>query len=159
MSASRHRLLCILANPPLGDGARTLARVKLATELLAFETAVVGNLFAAPSESVTAISQLGASQQGWMQARLQLAELIDSCDGVLLAYGIAAPTGTARQHHSQQLDWLNVRLAERAVPQYRVGDGSRHPSRWQRWTARAYPGLPFNEALLKSLIDVPQQTD
>ena len=151
----RTRLLCILANPPIGDGARTRARVELAREVLAYETAIVGNLFAMPSRSVTDISKLGATPDGWNAARAELETQLAKCDGVLLAYGASQPTGQARGHHRSQLQWLRDRLAATTVPLYWVGDGPRHPSRWQRWTARVHPKREFRAALAESLVIIP----
>lgn len=148
-------LLCILANPPIGDGARTRARVELAREVLAYETAIIGNLFALPSRSVTDISELGATPEGWVAARAKLAAQLVQCDGVLLAYGAAQPTGQARCHHQAQLQWLRSHLAATTVPLYWVGDGPRHPSRWQRWTARMHPKTEFRAALDHSLVIIP----
>lgn len=149
-TAARGELLCVLANPPAGSGERTLARLEQARALLGFETVRVGNLFAFPSADVTDITELGATPGAWMEARKQLAPAVASCDGVLLAYGLSEPTGPAR-HHREQVRWLTERLVEAECRAFQLGDGPRHPSRWQRWTARHYGGLTFAAALQASL--------
>lgn len=143
-------LLCILANPPIGSGERTLARLERARPLLGFKTMRIGNLFATASTDVTAISVLGVVPDGWLEAREQLAPAIASCDGALLAYGVAEPTGPARARQRGQLRWLTEQLMERGCPVYQLGDGPRHPSRWQRWTAQHHASLPFTAALQES---------
>lgn len=154
-TAHTRTLLCILANPPVGNGARTRGRVELARELLDYQTAVIGNLFALPSHSVTDISVLGATPEGWVAARTELEAQLEQCAGVLLAYGTALPTGQARRHHRDQMQWLHDQLAVTTAPLYWVGDGPRHPSRWQRWTAHVHPMREFRAALADSLVLVP----
>ena len=150
------QLLCILANPSTGTGARTLARVELAREILHCDSVVVENLFALASSDVTEISKLGAVSDGWLRAQKALKAHLLACDVVLLAYGVSAPSGPARDHHSQQVGWLGDRLTQASLPTFMVGDGPRHPSRWQRWTARQHPEWDFREALRRSLAPAPR---
>src|SRR5205085_3906422 len=89
-----------------------------------------------------------------MSARSPLAAEIGSADGLLLAYGATEPTGPARTHFRSQLEWVAERVEACGVAAWCVGDGPRHPSRWQRWTHRAHPGLPFPDALAQSLVRV-----
>lgn len=144
-------LLCILANPPLGSGERTRARLRLARDLLGFESLTIRNLFAVPSLAVTDISMLGATPAGWAQARQQMEPAFSACDGVLLAYGISEPTGAARKYHREQVGWVTERLVASGCQTYQVGDGPRHPSRWQRWTSRHHGDIEFSTALEASL--------
>lgn len=154
MAPTNGRLVAILANPPLTDGIRTLRRVELAAELLGFTDVEIANLFALPSHATSAIAELGTTETGWLQARPELSASINSAQGVLLAYGATSPIGEARFHFRQQVAWLTEQIADRSVPAWYVGDGPRHPSRWQRWTHRTYPEIPFVEALRKSIIQV-----
>lgn len=151
-------LVAVLANPPLTTGTRTIRRVELAAQLLGFSRAAVVNLFALPSHATGEIAELGAGPEGWMLARSTLADQIASADALLLAYGATEPTGSARTHFRRQLEWLAERVEARGVAAWCVGDGPRHPSRWQRWTHRAHPGLPFSEALAESLVRVTTPT-
>jgi hypothetical protein len=144
-------MAAVLANPPLTEGERTLRRVAMAAELLGFEQVVIANFFAIASRGTGAIAVLGAGEDGWLDARAVLARQLDMAQGVLLAYGRTAPAGEAGLHFLRQVEWLGTRIAARSLPAWHVGDGPRHPSRWQRWTCRAYPGLPFAEALRRSL--------
>lgn len=154
MAPTSRRLVAILANPPLTDGLRTLRRVELAAELLGFTDVDTANLFALPSHATGAITELGATERGWVQARPTLATNIRSAQGVLLAYGTRAPLGEARLHFRQQVAWMTEEIANHAVPTWYVGDGPRHPSRWHRWTHRTYPAMPFAEALRNSIVEV-----
>jgi hypothetical protein len=122
--------------------------------MLGFETAEIVNLFAIPSRSVTDISMLGAELDGWTEARALLEPAIIACSGVLLGYGVAEPKGAARRHHRDQVDWLGKMLADTGRPTFQVGGEPRHPSRWQRWTARHYPHLTFSSALRSSFGDI-----
>lgn len=136
-------LVAVLANPPLTDGKRTLRRVALAAELLGFDDVAVANLFSVPSRRTGAITELGTAEDGWMAARASLETCLDAGDGVLLAYGATSPSGEARLQFRQQVTWVHSRIAARELPAWYVGDGPRHPSRWQRWTYRAHPDVPF----------------
>jgi hypothetical protein len=140
-------LFVILTNPPLSDGKRTLNRVALAAELLGFDEFVVANLFALPSQSSVAIRKLGMSGEGWAAAREPLEAGLAVAGGVLLAYGTTPPAGPARLHFRDQVAWLRERVDVLSRPVWVVGDGPRHPSRWQRWTHRAHPDLSFADAL------------
>lgn len=147
-------LLCVLANPPLTSGARTLSRVELACATLGFGEVRVENLFATPSRSANDISALGKSETGWTSARHQILETLGQSAGVLLAYGMAEPTGLARGRHREQVAWLQEVIAAQDIPVFQFGDGPRHPSRWHRWTSRVYQGLPFVEAMERSIMAV-----
>lgn len=149
--SGRPLLLAILANPPLTPGWRTLRRVELAREVLGYASVDVANLFAAPSQSTSAIAELGATAGSWLAARPQVQTGVMVADGVLLAYGVSSPVGPARQHYRQQVEWLDEQLASREVPVWTVGGIPRHPSRWQRWTSRMHPSLDFRSALALSL--------
>lgn len=156
-TATRGELLAILANPPLTQGTRTLRRVELAADLLGFSQFSVANLFALPSYASGEIAVLGAEEDGWLTARELLESGLQTTHGVLLAYGARAPVGIARLHFGRQVEWLHGLIAERQLPSWHVGDGPRHPSRWQRWTHHMHPGVPFVEALRQSF--VPAGTD
>lgn len=147
-------LLAVLTNPPLTDGRRTLNRVTLAANLLGFDRVVVGNLFALPSHATGAITELGVTPHGWATSKSHLADDLASSEGVLLAFGVTAPSGPARDHFRSQVRWLIERTVSLGLPTWQVGDGPRRPSRWQRWTSRTHPDLGFPEALRTSLVQV-----
>lgn len=151
-------LVAVLANPPLTSGARTIRRVELAAELLGFAGASIANLFALPSHATGAIAELGVGPEGWVAARPHLASQIRSAGGLLFAYGTTEPVGPARMHFRCQVAWAAAQVETRGVAAWRVGDGPRHPSRWQRWTSRAHPDLSFSAALALSLVQVPSQS-
>ncbi|MCK9893895.1 DUF1643 domain-containing protein [Frankia sp. AgB32] len=131
----------------------------LAGELLGFAEVKVVNLFSMPSQATGAISELGATAEGWLTARPSLDVALAGADAVLLAYGATSPSGSARTHFREQVEWLHSRLDEWAVPGWQVGDGPRHPSRWQRWTSREHPDVPFAEAVRRSLVPkLPQMS-
>ena len=160
MSDARPRtLLAVLSNPPLTDGRRTLQRVELAVSLLGFDRVLVGNLFAVPSHATGAISALGLGPEGWETARAHLDDHLAACDGALLAFGVSAPSGEARERFRSQVRWLHDRTVAVGLPTWQVGDGPRHPSRGQRWTSRAHPDLAFPDALRTSLVRVEPPGD
>lgn len=140
-------MVCILANPPLTTGVRTLSRVELAGRQLGVDRVRVANLFALPSRAKGEINSLGSGKEGWLEARPGLAHEVDTADAVLLGYGATAPTGAARRHFKTQVAWLRSTVESRDLPLWWVGDGPRHPSRWQRWTSRAFPELEFEDAV------------
>lgn len=144
-------LVAVLSNPPLTAGARTLGRVRLAERILGFDSHRVVNIFACPSHATGALGQLGIDDSGWLEARLEIVAGLDSASGVLLGYGSTPPVGAARTRFHAQVNWLAGHLTELGVPIWQLGDGPRHPSRWQRWTHRAHPGVDFAEAVQRSL--------
>lgn len=150
--AERGTLLVVGSNPPAEtSGQRTLARVQQAATILGFEGAVLANIFALPTYRSGDIADLGSTPGGWLDARSALVSGLDDCDGVLLAYGTQEPSGEARVHHREQVRWLDEQIEERSLPTWWVGGAPRHPSRWQRYTWREHPNLPFAEALRNSL--------
>jgi hypothetical protein len=144
-------LVCVLANPPTTSGARTLGRVGRAAELLGYRDIEVVNLFPLATYRTGGINGLGTEAAHWHHARRPIEEALNRAAAVLIGYGTTEPAGLARGHHRDQVAWLRQRIVERKLPTYQVGDGPRHPSRWQRWTFRHHPEVPFSEALKLSL--------
>jgi len=120
------RLVAVLANPPLSDGATTRARVQLAREILGFQEMRLSNLFAHPTRTSLDIARCGISDCGWIAARHLLTEELRQADGVLLAYGTVEPSGPARFHYRAQLDWLQIVLDRLGLPMWQLGDGPRN---------------------------------
>ena len=146
-------LLVVGSNPPSQtSGERTLARVEQARTILGFEKVVLVNIFALPTYRSGGVSELGRVPDGWQAARAGLKEALDDCSGVLLAYGVGEPVGTARTLHREQVRWLDAGIKQRALPTWWVGGAPRHPSRWQRYTWRTYPGRPFPAGLAMALV-------
>lgn len=144
-------LVVIGSNPPTTSGVRTLNRSDLARSILGFRSVEVANLFGLATYRTGAITAVGVGHEDWQVARLELGRRIVRADGVLLAYGVAKPSGAARAHHDAQVQWLDAELARRRLPVWWVGGAPRHPSRWQRYTYRQYPGVSFLEALPQAL--------
>lgn len=146
----RRSLLAVCSNPPTTSGARTRGRVQLAAELLAIEDFVIDNLCDASTHRTGDLAKAGESVAAWDRARVGLqAALVDATD-VLLAYGVAEPTGPARAHHRAQVEWLAKAVRQEGLRTWTVGGSPRHPSRWQRFTWRHYPELSFRDALQRS---------
>jgi hypothetical protein len=154
-SDNSRRLVAILSNPPSEtDGSRTRSRVEQASAALGLGTVDVVNLFSVATYRSDDISQTGATPEPWLAARPAIADAVEHADAVLLAYGISEPTGAAREFHRGQVQWLTNLLTKSGLPVYVVGDGPRHPTRWQRYTTRHCQGLPFGEALGRALVDI-----
>lgn len=149
--SSEGRLLVVLLNPPTGSGARTLARVEIAKELLGFSAVATVNLYAIATPNSREISVAGADEQAWLQVRPEIQRAVARSDEVLLAYGVASPTGPARWLYREQVSWLEALLEESVRKVWLVGGRPLHPSRWQRHTWRRHPDLPFREALAREL--------
>jgi len=88
----------------------------MAAELLGFSHVSVVNLFALPSHATGEIAALGVEEAGWLKARGDLGPGISAADGVLLAYGATAPTGPARGHFRDQVEWVRERIAAEDLP-------------------------------------------
>ena len=145
------QLSAILANPAVVGGSRTLDRVALLADLLGFERWRVANLLNTESRSVLDFPEACQEAEPWIVAREEMLGAIQESSIVLLAYGVSEPTGRMRFHHRDQVRWLGTQLLDAKKLVVQVGDGPRHPSRWQRWTSRAYPGTEFVEALAASV--------
>ncbi|ADX75212.1 hypothetical protein Asphe3_41470 (plasmid) [Pseudarthrobacter phenanthrenivorans Sphe3] len=145
----------ILFNPPLSTGARTIARVTLAAKLLGHEEATIANLFPLATKSVLEVNAIGKDYDLWLSARAEIGERLAVSGDILLAYGCQEPVGEVRAHFRAQIAWLRQEICISDSKVWSVSDEPRHPSRWQRHTAREYPGLPFNAALELSLRQLP----
>lgn len=88
---------------------------------------------------------------GWLAARYELACALDRASGILLAYGTGKPSGLAGNHQAAQIEWLKGEVGKRKLVTWTVGGKTRHPSRWQRYTYREFPGVDFLTALKASL--------
>ena len=108
-------------------------------------------MFALPSYRTGEVEELGQKPDGWQLARRGIEEALDSADAVLLAYGVSALAGPAREHHRDQVSWLDSEVINRRLPVFWVGGAPRHPSRWQRYTFRNYPGLAYIDGLSQAL--------
>jgi hypothetical protein len=152
MSSRPRQLRARLANAPLStSGHRTQGRVAAASKIIGCESVVIVNLFSLPTRSVLDITMAGADEAGWTAARLAILEGLRRSEAILLGWGCAAPSGSARNHHRSQVEWLFAEVSATALPMWTVGGLPRHPSRWQRYTSRAYPALAFDDALARSL--------
>lgn len=141
-------LLVVGSNPPSQtSGRRTLSRVEQARVILGFEEARLVNLFAVSSYRSGGVSEFGTAPAGWLDARTDIEAGLSLACGVLLAYGIKSPTGPAREYFRDQVDWLNSRIEAHYLPSWWVGGAPRHPSRWQRYTWRQFPGMAYSDAL------------
>lgn len=127
----------------------------MAARILGYDQAVITNLFPAPTQSVLHVNAIGIDARLWETGRPAISEALAGATDVLLAYGCQEPTGPARYHFRNQLDWLRVELESRDRVLWSVSTRLRHPSRWQRHTSRHYPGMPFLEALRRSLTHPP----
>ncbi len=149
-------LLAVGSNPPSRtSGLRTLNRLQQARDVLEFDDVRLANLFSTASYRSGEVSELGVNPEGWLTARRLLEEELEDAAAVLLAYGTQTPLGPARLHFREQLAWLGTRLVAQGTPTWWVGGAPRHPSRWQRYTHRAYPDLTYSEALSLSIEPCP----
>lgn len=154
-SGSSQVLVCVLSNPPTTSGLRTLGRVRQAGDLLGCPQVEVVNLLHIATYRTGGVAEVGSDPEPWQESRGPVGTALDRATKVLLGYGTTEPSGPARQHYRDQVAWLHRQLTERELPTYQVGDGPRHPSRWQRWTFRSFPTVPFPEALKLSLRRTP----
>jgi hypothetical protein len=124
----------------------------MAARILGYERVEIVNLISVATDTVLDIAAAGDDQVSWLASRPQILNCLDHADAVLLGWGCTEPSGPARHHHRTQVEWLKSTLANRRLKTWTVGGTPRHPSRWQRYTARAYPGTPFSVALANALI-------
>jgi hypothetical protein len=152
ISRQRH-LVAVLAAPPRGtSGDRTRRRVTLAAQVLGCASAEIVNLIDLPTATVLDISVIGTAEAAWAASRRALADAVNRADMVLLGWGHSEPSGAARTHHRSQVAWVHQAIIMEDIPAWTVGGTPRHPSRWQRYTSRAHPGVEFRHALRRSLV-------
>lgn len=145
-------LVAIASNPPLTtSGERTRGRLDQACAVLGFGEVRLVNLFAVPTYRTGGVADVGRTPEGWHGAREVIEEALGNAEAALLAYGVAAPSGPAREHHRRQVEWLEAELGRRQLPVYWVGGAPRHPSRWQRYTFRHHPDLSYADGLKLAL--------
>jgi hypothetical protein len=145
-------LLAVLASPPLTpSGNRTRKRLELATALIGCGSIKIVNLVATPTVDVLGIAVVGTEPGPWLTARETIRDGLEHADAVLLGWGCTEPPGPARYYHRAQVAWLLQIATHRGLARWTVGGTPRHPSRWQRYTARAFPDLPFETALASAL--------
>lgn len=153
---NRHgHLLAILANPPLHASTITAGRTAWAANVLLFDSYEIANIFPLATRSVLEISSIGQDRETWLLGRKSLALAIERADGVLLGYGCQEPIGNARTHHREQAAWVKRTIYKRGLDVWMLGDRPHHPSRWQRHTSKVLPGVPFPEAVARTLKVVP----
>lgn len=146
-------LLVLMSNPPsTTTGDRTLRRVELLQALFGIEESLTANLFAIPTYRTGEISDVGVDATGWLNARPAIAEAMDHCTAIMLAYGGQEPSGPARTHFREQIAWAEQLIESRKLPVWSVGGRPLHPSRWHRFTYSNYPGVPFHDALVRSVV-------
>lgn len=144
-------LVAILHNPPTTPGDRTRGRVEMARRLLGFDSVRTVNLCSAPTYRSSGLTIAAAAPGPWEDARTSIAEALSRDVTVLLAYGVSEPAGAARHHYRTQVAWLEQQLRFNRATSWTVGDGPRHPSRWQRYTHREMPNVSFVDALERAL--------
>jgi hypothetical protein len=140
-------LLIVGSNPPTTSGERTRARAEQARQALGYDEVRLANIFSIPTYRTGGIAASGVKPDGWLEARRPLLDSLEEAAAVLLAYGVSRPAGAAALHHRAQISWLETQIRMRHLPVFLVGGEPRHPSRWQRYTFRAYPGESFPVAL------------
>ena len=152
LTSNSQVLLAVLASPPLRTrGSRTLARLEQVAEILGYEQVEIVNLISVPTDTVLDVTRVGCERAPWLASRSSIISGLVRASAALLGWGLTEPSGPARLHHRSQVEWLSRELAQRTIPLWTVGGAPRHPSRWQRHTSRASPGILFSAALAQEL--------
>ena len=151
-------LLAILATPPETSGERTLKRLELARQLLGFSEVRVVNVLDVATFRTNGMSTAGKDPGPWLESRPAITAGIADCHGIILGYGVTEPTGNARAHYREQLDWLWSELCASESPIWSVEMPPRHPSRWHRLTYKLDPNSVFSEALIDVLLKVEDKS-
>jgi hypothetical protein len=154
MTVAEKVLLAILATPPETSGERTLKRLELAREILGFQRVAVVNVLDVPTFRTNGMTTAGADPEPWLESRPAISKGLDECHGVVLGYGVSEPSGPARGHYRDQIDWLWGELRGSESPIWSVELPPRHPSRWHRLTYKSAPGSVFADVLATVLLPV-----
>lgn len=133
------RLGALLLNPPTGPGTLTIGRVRLAAGVVGAAEVGVANMLSTPTRCSKGITEVGASEAGWLEARPAIVSLLEESDDVLLAWGTSPLTGPARIHLRAQIAWVRDTLAtSRHERVWMLAGEPRHPSRWHRYVSDKY---------------------
>lgn len=153
------RLLVLLASPPVTSGRRTLSRLASLPQVLPCSSVTIANLYSTPAIDLPALSEVGASPDGWLRARGPINEALANCDEIMAAWGLFALAGPARRHRSEQLSWLLAAASSNGIDHVWTIEGQpRHPSRWHQYVSDVHQrtaGGTFEERLRQVLIKVP----
>lgn len=125
----------LLLNPPSGSGARTWRQLETAAGIIGCTSIRVANLVDFRTKTLNELSSATASQD-WLRARPEIESLIESCDHILVGWGLHLPSGPAGPLMRAQVDWALGALVRHPIPSvWTVGGESRHPSRWHQYIA------------------------
>lgn len=147
-------LVAILLNPSLGPGRLTLNRVSLGAHLLGHDSFAVVNLFGQATHNSQGIKAHSDISHELEVQREVISSSIAGCDEVLLGYGRSAPPQVLRSYYAEQIQHVQAQVHAKKRDAVSVGGEPWHPSRWQRYTYRAYPGIAFEQALGLSFVRI-----
>jgi hypothetical protein len=134
---NNHGILCVvLACPPTTNGVRTLRMVGRVAEVMGYNEIRHVNLFSWASRDLRDLGRQGADAAGWLEARAPLARTLTQTDALLCAWGVVEPSGIARQHHRDQLNWFLTAARDLGFKTaMTIGGAPRHPSRWHQYVS------------------------
>jgi hypothetical protein len=126
----------ILISPPFGTGARTIKNLGVAAGLLDCSDVHIGNLFPLATANSPSVGLAGTEWDSWLPAQERLSAVLADCDELLFAWGVSVQRSPAKDHFERQVRWVHQEAARFAHHSaWIVGDGPRHPSRWQQFVS------------------------
>lgn len=134
-AVERRLLIAVLLNPPVGDGKRTNAHLRIASESLNCDAVEIVNLYPGATKDLAELGRTALHSSAWIKHRQVIAAALARGDEVLLGWGVSLPTGVARGHMIAQTQWVVDELRSSGVTAWVVGDGPRHPSRWHQYVS------------------------
>lgn len=146
-----------LLNPPLSQGMATLRRVAAGATALGYSEWRTANMFSTATRDVLQINSVGASEQAWIDARVDLRQMVEQSDSLLIAWGVSGLTGTARRSLASQARWLATTANEFGHSMWwTVGGEARHPSRWHQYVSDKH-GRANGESFAERFRSVAEQ--
>lgn len=141
---SARTLVAVLASPPMTSGRQTVSRLDMAARHLNCDSVRIVNLLAERTIDVREIDVVGAIEDPWLAARPAISSALAEATLTLLAFGLTEPTGVARTYFRAQIRWLQDEIIRNGLSEViAFGGKPRHPSRWQRLTARETNTMDF----------------
>ncbi len=122
----------------------------------------IANLFAVPTQDLSAVTTVGQSSQGWDLAQPRLGEVIATADHLMAAWGVGGLSGPASVYQRRQLRFIASTALESGRGHIWTLSGEpRHPSRWHQYVSDRHgraSGASLTERLAMVLTSVPTET-
>lgn len=154
------RLVAILLNRPPTSGVTVTERnVQALAEGMGMKEVAIVNLTLISTKDLPALNQAASAPEPWVQARVGIADALDTADEVVFGWGLGGFVGSTARLVREQVAWvveMTMRTGHEEV--CTVGTGPRHPSRWHQYVGPEH-GRSLAPTVQQRLLDVLVRSD